>query len=67
MGTALAALVAFVESPVGVAFIAKVPTLVQDIIGIWHSNGTLPSAQVIADYLASAQAFNTLVPPKTTV
>lgn len=61
--TALAALMAFVESPVGAAIVAEVPTLVTDVIGIWHKSGVL-TTQMVADYLASAQAFDVLVPKK---
>ena len=59
--TALAALVAFISTPAGSAILLEIPTLVKDVIGIWHQNGTL-TTKMIADYLASQQAFDTLVP-----
>lgn len=62
--TALAALVAFISTPAGSAILAEIPTLVTDIIGIWHKSGVL-TAQMVADYLASAEAFDVLVPKKT--
>lgn len=62
--TALAALLAFIETPAGGAILAEVPTLITDVIGIWHKSGLL-TTQMIADYLASQQAFDALVPKKT--
>jgi len=61
--TALAALLAFVETPAGGAILAAIPTLVTDVIGIWTKSGVL-TPQMVADYLASAQAFDQLVPKK---
>ena len=62
----LATLFAFVQTPVGSALLAEIPTLVTDVIGIWHKSGAL-TTQMVADYLASAPAFNTLVPQKLVV
>ena len=61
--TALAALLAFVETPAGGAILAAIPTLVTDVISIWTKAGVL-NAQMVADYLSSAQAFDQLVPKK---
>ena len=62
---ALLALGAFIETPLGQAIVAAIPTLVGDIVKIWHQNGTV-STQEIATYLASQAAFDTLVPKKVT-
>ena len=59
----LLALGAFIETPVGQAVLAAIPTLVTDVIGIWHKTGVL-TTQEVADYLASQQAFDALVPKK---
>lgn len=64
MPQAIIALLAFVETPLGKAILAAIPTLVNDVITIWHQNGTLKTSDVAA-YLASQQAFDTLCPPKT--
>ena len=59
----LLALAAFIETPAGAAAVAAIPTLAGDIISIWHKSGVL-TTQMIADYLATQQAFDTLVPKK---
>lgn len=61
--TLLASLMAFIETPVGSALLAEVPTLIQDVIGIWHKNGVL-TTQMVADYLATAPTFDQLSPKK---
>jgi len=61
--TAIAGLLAFIETPVGQALIALVPTLVTDVIGIWHKNGTITSEDIAA-YIASQKSFDSLVPKK---
>ena len=63
---ALLALLAFIETPVGSALLAKIPTLVTDVIGIWQKSGAL-TTQMVADYLASQQAFDTLCPQRPAV
>lgn len=59
----LLALGAFIETPVGRAVLAAIPSLVQDVVSIWHKSGIL-ATQEVADYLASQQAFDKLVPKK---
>lgn len=61
--TALLALGAFLDTPLGKAIIAAIPTLVQDVVTIWHQNGTV-TTQEVAAYLASQQAFDQLVPKR---
>lgn len=61
--TALLSLVAFLETPIGQALVSIVPTLVQDIIAIWHKDGTITS-QDITDYIASQKSFESLVPKR---
>jgi hypothetical protein len=63
---ALLALIAFIETPTGSALLAKIPTLVTDVIGIWQKSGVL-TTQMVADYLASAPAFATLCPQRPAV
>ena len=60
---ALLALGAFMETPLGKAIISAIPTLVEDIVKIWHQNGTV-STQEIATYLASQKSFDSLVPKR---
>ena len=59
----LLALGAFVETPVGQAVLSAIPTLVSDVVSIWHKSGVL-TAQEVADYLATQKAFDQLVPKK---
>jgi hypothetical protein len=59
----LASLVAFIQTPVGSALLMQIPTLVTDIVGIWHKNGTI-NANDVAAYLSTQQAFDVLCPPK---
>jgi hypothetical protein len=61
--TFLASLIAFVESPVGTALIAKIPNLVETIIADAVAKGAVTSADIIA-YLGTQEAFDTLVPKK---
>ncbi len=60
---ALLALGAFIETPLGKAILSAIPTLVNDVVTIWHQNGTV-TTQNVADYLASQQAFDVLVPKR---
>jgi hypothetical protein len=60
----IASLLAFIESPLGQALVKIVPTLVEDVIGIWVKNGTVSAADITA-YIASQKSFDVLVPPKT--
>jgi hypothetical protein len=62
--SAILSLVAFIETPVGQALVAVVPTLIQDVIGIWHKDGTITSADIVA-YIAAQKSFDSLVPKKT--
>jgi hypothetical protein len=57
-------LLAFIDTPLGKAIIAVIPTFVNDVVAIWHQNGTIKT-QDVADYLASQKAFDTLCPPKS--
>jgi hypothetical protein len=59
----LAALLAFVATPAGEAAVAAIPGLVGQLFTIGAQKGLI-TAQDIADYLASQQAFDTLVPKK---
>lgn len=61
--TQLLSLVAFLETPLGQALVSVVPTLLQDVIGIWHKNGTV-STQDIVDYVSSQKSFDALVPQR---
>jgi hypothetical protein len=61
--TAIAGLLAFVATPVGQALVALVPTLIEDVIGIWHKDGTVTDQDIIA-YIASQKSFDSLVPKK---
>lgn len=60
----LLALVAFLETPVGKAIIAVVPTLIEDVIAIWHKDGTITSDDIV-NYIASQKSFDSLVPPRS--
>jgi hypothetical protein len=59
--TAIISLISFIETPLGQALISVVPTLVEDVISIWHKNGVITS-QDITDYIASQKSFESLVP-----
>jgi hypothetical protein len=48
---------------VGQALVALVPTLIEDVIGIWHKDGTVTDQDIIA-YIASQKSFDSLVPKK---
>jgi hypothetical protein len=64
--TFIAALVAFVESPVGVAAIAAIPNLISTILGDAIKKGAVTAADITA-YLSTQEAFDTLVPKRMTV
>jgi hypothetical protein len=59
----LAALFAFLQTPVGSAAVAAIPGLVTELFTIGHQKG-LVTAKDIADYLSTQEAFDTLVPKK---
>lgn len=61
--SALASLFAFLQTPLGQTIITVVPTLVQDVIAIWHKDGTITS-QDIVDYIAAQKSFESLVPKR---
>jgi hypothetical protein len=62
--TAILGLLAFLDTPLGKALVKVVPTLVEDVIGIWHKDGTVTDADLVA-YVASQKSFDVLVPKKT--
>ncbi len=61
----LTVLFAFLQTPVGTAAVAAIPGLVTELFAIGHQKG-LVTAKDIADYIASQQAFDALVPQKPT-
>lgn len=61
--TFIAALVAFVQTPVGIAAIAAIPNLVSTILGDALKKGTITVADITA-YLSTQEAFDTLVPKR---
>lgn len=61
--TAILSLLAFIETPIGQSLLKVVPTLVEDVIGIWHKNGIVTS-QDIVEYIASQKSFDELVPKR---
>lgn len=59
----IANLLAFVATPVGQALLNVVPTLIEDVIAIWHKSGVITSQDIVS-YIASQQSFDALVPKK---
>lgn len=59
----LAALFAFIETPAGIAAVTAIPNLVEQVITIGAQKGQITAAD-IAEYVASQQAFDKLVPKK---
>lgn len=60
----LATLFAFLQTPVGAAAVAAIPGLVEELFSIGHQKG-LVTTKEIADYIASQEGFDTLVPKKS--
>lgn len=61
--SALLSLISFIETPLGQAIISVVPTLVEDVIAIWHKDGTITSEDIV-NYIASQKSFDSLVPKR---
>jgi hypothetical protein len=61
--TLIMSLLAFVNTPLGQALVKVVPTLVEDVIGIWHKSGVVTDKDIV-DYIASQKSFDDLVPKR---
>jgi hypothetical protein len=61
--TLLEGFIAFMTSATGQALLAVVPTLFEDVIAIWHKNGTITSSDIVT-YVAAQKSFDSLVPKK---
>ncbi len=57
------AVLAFFASPVGIALVSVVPTIIEDVIRILHQQGKI-NPQEIVDYIASQIPGDVLVPKK---
>lgn len=57
----IAAIIAFLESPLGIALITSAPKLVEEIISILHQTGHVTTAELTA-YATSSPSGESLVP-----
>jgi hypothetical protein len=60
----IADFLSFISTPLGQALVKAVPTLISDVIGIWHKSGTITSDDIV-NYVASQKSFEALVPKRT--